>query len=127
MMLSPCIQIMLHEITAGFLIIYIYSDTKPFTNHIIFKICTRYIIYHGVYMEVGALRHLIMTSTRIPKINMLPLLSEQFNFKPKCIPLIVVGGGCTGMGINTSEKNHNPCSLFDNKFELHVIADNICT
>ena len=78
-------------------------------------------------MEVGALRHLITTSTRIQKINMLPLLSKQFNFKPKCIPLIVVGGGCTGMGINMSEKNHNPCNLFDNKFELHVIADNICT
>ena len=78
-------------------------------------------------MEVGALRHLITTSTRIQKINMLPLLSKQFNFKPKCIPLIVVGGGCTGMGINMSEKNHNPCNLFDNKFELHVIAVNICT
>ena len=61
-------------------------------------------IYHGVYMEVGALRHLIMTSTRIPKINMLPLLSEQFNFKPKCIPLIVVGGGCTCLGTTCQKR-----------------------
>ena len=63
-------------------------------------------------MEVGAFRH----------------LAEQFNFKPKCIvPLIVVGGGCSGLGINMSEKNHKPCNLFDNKFELPVIADNIFT
>ena len=78
-------------------------------------------------MEVGALRHLITISTSIPKINMLHLLSEQLYFKPKCIPLIVVGEECAGLVINMSEKNHKPCNLFDNKFELHVIADNICT
>ena len=61
-------------------------------------------IYLGVYMEVGALRHLVVSSTGIPKINMLHLLSEQFNFKSKCIPLIVVGGGCTGLGTTCQKR-----------------------
>ena len=75
-------------------------------------------IYHGVYMEFGALRHLVVSSTGIPKINMLHLLSEQFNFKPKCIPLIVVGGRVYWPGDQHVRKE---------SYELHVIVDNICT
>ena len=60
-------------------------------------------IYHGVYMEVGALRHLVVSSTGIPKINMLHLLSE---FQTKMYTINCCGGRVYWPGNNMSEKNH---------------------